>query len=99
MKEASIVATLYAIFSILSVSALNAKAEELNNYDVYGQNIQSGLYVAGLMWEQDKSGAVKAKIMDRLEVFDQCEGQWDGKGIAKVRCSNFNEYVLRVVER
>ena len=99
MKEAPIIATLCAILSILSVSALNAKAEELNDYEVYGQNVQSGLYVAGLMWEQDKSGAVKAKIMDRLEVFDQCEGQWAGKGIAKVKCSNFNEYVLRVVER
>ena len=83
---------------VLSISTISS-AEELNNYEVYGQNIQSGLYVAGIMWEQDKSGAVKAKIMDRLEVFDQCEGQWAGKGIAKVKCSNFNEYILRVVER
>lgn len=83
---------------ILSISTISS-AEELNNYEVYGQNVQSGLYVAGLMWEQDKSGAVKAKIMDKFEVFDQCEGQWAGKGIAKVTCSNFNEYVLRVVER
>ncbi len=83
---------------VLSISTISS-AEELNNYEVYGQNVQSGLYVAGLMWEQDKSGAVKAKIMDRLEVFDQCEGQWAGKGVAKVKCSNFNEYVLSVVER
>ena len=83
---------------VLSISTISS-AEELNNYEVYGQNVQSGLYVAGLMWEQDKSGAVKAKIMDRLEVFDQCEGQWAGKGVAKVKCSNFNEYVLNVVER
>ena len=83
---------------VLSISTISS-AEELNSYEVYGQNIQSGLYVAGLMWEQDKSGAVKAKIMDKLEVFDQCEGQWAGKGIAKVKCSNFNEYILRVVER
>lgn len=83
---------------VLSISTISS-AEELNNYEVYGQNVQSGLYVAGLMWEQDKSGAVKAKIMDKLEVFDQCEGQWAGKGIAKVKCSNFNEYILRVVER
>ena len=83
---------------VLSISTISS-AEELNSYEVYGQNIQSGLYVAGLMWEQDKSGAVKAKIMDKLEVFDQCEGQWTGKGIAKVKCSNFNEYILRVVER
>ena len=92
------IALLVASSVVLSISTISS-AEELNNYEVYGQNIQSGLYVAGLMWEQDKSGAVKAKIMDKLEVFDQCEGQWAGKGIAKVKCSNFNEYILRVVER
>ena len=83
---------------ILSISTISS-AEELNNYEVYGQNIQSGLYVAGLMWEQDKNGNVKARILDRLDVLDECKGQWAGKGIAKVTCSNFNEYILRVVER
>lgn len=83
---------------VLSISTISS-AEELNNYEVYGQNIQSGLYVAGLMWEQDKKGNVKARILDKLDVFDECKGQWAGKGIAKVTCSNFNEYVLKVVER
>ena len=92
------IALLVASALVISISTMSS-AEKLNSYEVYGQNIQSGLYVAGLMWEQNKSGAVKAKIMDKLEVFDQCEGQWAGKGIAKVTCSNFNEYILRVVER
>lgn len=92
------IALLVASSVVLSISTISS-AEELNNYEVYGQNIQSGLYVAGLMWEQDKKGNVKARILDKLDVFDECKGQWAGKGIAKVTCSNFNEYVLKVVER
>ena len=99
MKVATIGFTLCAVLSMLLSPSINAKAEELYSYEVYGQNKSSGLYVAGLMQEVDKSGHVKAKILDRLDVFDECLGTWQGKGIAKVECSNKNEYILKVVER
>ena len=91
------IAIIPAILIAACVSTTNA--DELNNYNVYGQDAKTGLYVSAIMWETDKSGNVKARVLDKLDVFDDCRGTWQGKGVAKVTCSNLYEYVLKVVEK
>ena len=88
-----------AIFvSLVFAMCFTAKAEELYNYKVYGQNVRTGLTVAGYIWEADKAGNVKAKVFDMLDVQDQCFGTWVGHGVAQVGCGNGYQYVLVVVE-
>lgn len=79
------------------ISKINA--EELYNYEVYGQNMRTGLTVAGYMWESDKDGNITAKVFDELEIQDECNGTWVGRGVARVGCGNGYQYVLMVVEK
>jgi len=81
------------------VSLFNADATELHFYDVYGQNRQTGLMVAGRLWESDKEGNLHGKVYDEMTVQDQCNGTWVGYGVAQVGCGNGHQYVLRVVEK
>lgn len=84
---------------ILLVAFASARADELFNYKVHGQNKMTGLVVAGNMWEQDKDkGLVKAKVYDEMTIQDQCNGVWVGYGVAEVGCENGYQYVLMVVE-
>lgn len=91
---ASIIILLVVLFIVKAV-----RAEELYNYEVYGQNMRTGLTVAGYMWEADKDGNIRAKVFDMLEVQDQCNGTWVGHGVARVGCGNGYQYVLMVVEK
>jgi hypothetical protein len=88
-------AMLAAIFILI---AKVSSADELYNYKVYGQNKQSGLMVAGHVWETDKQGNVLGKLWDEFEINDNCKGAWVGYGVAQVLCENGIEYVLEVVE-
>ena len=85
--------------TLIFAMCLTARAEELYNYEVYGQNMRTGLTVAGYMWEADKDGNIRAKVFDMLEVQDQCNGTWVGHGVARVGCGNGYQYVLMVVEK
>jgi hypothetical protein len=75
-----------------------ANSEELYSYKVHGQNVKTGLMVAGQVWESDKSGNIIAKVWDEFDIHEQCAGSWVGYGVAKVSCDNGNEYVLEVSE-
>ena len=86
-------------FLVLFVMSLIVEAEELYNYEVYGQNMRTGLAVAGYMWESDKDGNITAKVFDELEIQDECNGTWVGHGVARVGCGNGYQYVLMVVEK
>jgi hypothetical protein len=84
---------------ILLVAFASARADELYEYKVYGQNKSTGLRVAGHAWETDKEGNLLAKVWDEFEIKDECKGQWVGYGVAQVVCENGVEYVLEVVEK
>ena len=90
-----VVVTIILLAAFVSAS----KSEELNHYDVYGQNKQTGLTVAGKLWESDKQGNLHGKVYDELTVQDQCNGAWVGYGVAQVGCGNGYQYVLMVVEK
>ena len=75
-----------------------ARADELYNYKVRGQNKKTGLVVAGHVWETDKQGNLKAKIYDEMTIQDECYGTWVGHGAAQVGCGNGYQYALVVVE-
>lgn len=85
--------------ALVFAMCFTAKAEELYNYKVYGQNVRTGLTVAGHMWETDKNGNVKAKVYDEFTIQDRCNGTWVGHGVAQVGCGNGYQYVLVVVEK
>jgi hypothetical protein len=84
---------------LLAAFVSAAKSEELYNYKVYGQNKQTGLTVAGVLWESDKQGNLRGKVYDEFSVQDQCNGTWVGYGVAQVGCGNGYQYVLRVIEK
>lgn len=78
------------------ISKINA--DELNTYKVSGQNLHTGLRVVGQAWEQDKEGNIKAKVYDKMKIYDQCWGAWVAYGVMQVGCENGEQYVLEVVE-
>lgn len=82
----------YLLFDIMTL-----EAEELHTYRVWGRNQHTGLMVAGWMWEQGKDGLLKAKIMDELQEFEECNGSWVGYGVARIGCENGHQYQLEVV--
>lgn len=90
---------IFALLLIITgtiVSVVNS--EELYSYKVTGQNVKTGLIVAGQVWESDKNGNIVAKIWDEFQIHEQCAGSWAGYGVAEVRCDNGNKYVLEVIE-
>ena len=91
------VASIIVLFVLLFIAKL-VRADELNTYKVSGENLHTGLRVAGQAWEQDKDGNIKAKVYDKMEIFDQCWGAWVAYGTMQVGCENGEQYVLEVVE-
>ena len=92
------VAIAAVIILIIIISPAFLFADELYNYKIYGQNKETGLVVAGHVWEADKNGSLVAKIYDKMEIVDQCFGQWVGYGVAEIKCENGHTYVVEVVE-
>ena len=84
--------------TLIFAMCLTAKAEELYNYKVSGQNLHTGLRVVGQAWEQDKDGNIKAKVYDKMKIYDQCWGAWVAYGVMQVGCENGEQYVLEVIE-
>ena len=82
---------------ILALSVL-ARADKLSTYKVSGQNLHTGLRVVGQAWEQDKEGNIKAKVYDKMKIYDQCWGSWVAYGVMQVGCENGEQYILEVVE-
>ena len=74
-------------------------ADELYNYKIYGQNKKTGLVVAGHVWESDKNGNLVAKIYDKMQIQDQCVGQWVGYGVAEISCESGDGYIVEVVKQ
>lgn len=86
---------------VLLVVAIMTRAVfggELSTYKVTGENLHTGLRVVGQAWEQDKEGNIKAKVYDRMQIYDQCWGAWVAYGTMQVGCENGEQYVLEVVE-
>ena len=90
-------ASIVVLFVLLFIAKL-VHADELNTYKVTGQNLHTGLRVAGQAWEQDKEGNIKAKVYDKMKIYDQCWGVWVAYGVMQVGCENGEQYVLEVVE-
>ena len=86
------------VLLIVAVMARVVFGGELNTYKVSGQNLHTGLRVAGQAWEQDKEGNIKAKVYDKTQIFDQCWGAWAAYGVMQVGCENGEQYVLEVVK-
>ena len=93
-----IVAILAVVALIIIMSPAFLFAEELNTYKVSGENLHTGLRVVGQAWEQDKEGNIKAKVYDKMKIYDQCWGAWVAYGVMQVGCENGEQYVLEVVE-
>ena len=91
------VACVIILFIVLFIVKL-VRADELNTYKVSGQNLHTGLRVAGQVWEQDKEGNIKAKVYDKMKIYDQCWGAWVAYGVMQVGCENGEQYILEVVE-
>ena len=96
LKCIILVIVVLLIFGVF-ISKINA--DELYNYKVTGQNKQTGLVVAGQVWETDKQGNLKAKIFDEMTIQDSCYGAWIGYGVAQVGCENGYQYIVKVVEK
>ena len=86
------------VLLVVAVMARVVFGGELNTYKVTGQNLHTGLRVAGQAWEQDKEGNIKAKVYDKMEIYDQCWGAWMAYGVMQVGCENGEQYILEVVE-
>lgn len=91
------IASIVVLFVLLFIAKL-VRADELNTYKVSGQNLHTGLRVVGQAWEQDKDGNIKAKVYDKMQIYDQCWGAWVAYGAMQVGCENGEQYVLEVVE-
>ena len=91
------VASVIIIFIVLFIVKL-VRAEELNTYKVSGENLHTGLRVVGQAWEQDKEGNILAKVYDKMQIYDQCQGSWVAYGVMQVGCENGEQYMLEVVE-
>ncbi|MDY0251440.1 MAG: hypothetical protein RBR45_15550 [Pseudomonas sp.] len=86
------------VILIIAITAKVVLGGELNTYKVSGENLHTGLRVAGQAWEQDKEGNIKAKVYDKMQIFDQCWGAWVAYGVMQVGCENGEQYMLEVVE-
>ena len=98
--QRKLIQVVLVIVSIILLAAFaSARADELYDYKVHGQNKQTGLVVAGHIWETDKQGNLKAKIFDEMTIQDQCYGSWVGYGVAQVGCENGHQYIVRIIEK
>ena len=88
----------FMFLTLVLALSVPVRADELNTYEVSGQNLHTGLRVVGLAWEQDKKGNIKAKVYDKMQIYDQCWGAWVAYGVMQVGCENGEQYVLEVVE-
>ena len=88
------IVVLFVILFVIKVVG----ADELNTYKVSGENIHTGLRVVGQAWEQDKEGNILAKVYDKMQIYDQCQGSWVAYGVMQVGCENGEQYMLEVVE-
>ena len=91
------IASVIILLVVLFIVKL-ARANELNTYKVTGENLHTGLRVAGQAWEQDKEGNIRAKVYDKMQIYDQCWGTWVAYGTMQVGCENGEQYVLEVIE-